>query len=266
MRTTGFSTTGTALLIRHYGNTCSARDFCRVSVNSGCSDKRFMSNSDVDVDASEFELLQEALYQQEMNKLRESTWMASVKSLPFECTECGKCCKTEGNVYLSPEELKDASAYKNMTTSEFIEEYAGNTMDDISSKDDKVDNNLPWVLVKNTETEHGPACIFLDPKTNHCRIYPVRPIQCSTYPFWPNVLQSEGHWNDEVRCKDTDSMSTLPAWTSKGGGCEGMQLVNDDNVNAEDGISIDDALHQLSLYKRTDRRLPRNGRSNDGCD
>ena len=215
-----------------------------------------------DQDASEFELLQEALYRQELNKRRESTWLASVQSLPFECTECGNCCRTEGNVYLSPEELRAASAYKDMKPAEFVEKYAIKTIDDISSKgDEEEDDHLPWVLVKDTETDEGPTCVFLDPITHHCSIYPVRPIQCSTYPFWPKILASEGHWNDEARRKDADTTSSLPSWTPKKGGCEGMQLLDAENVKEGNGVAIDDAIHQLSLYERSDRRMPRDHRN-----
>lgn len=221
-----------------------------------------------DSTASEFELLQEVLYRQEMNRLRESTWLASIESLPFECTECGNCCRTEGNVFLSPEEHQAASDYKNMTVSEFIEAYACKTIKNKKRSDsDNENDNLPWVLIKNKVTENGPACIFLDPITHHCSIYPVRPIQCSTYPFWPNILESEQKWNDEVRRKDADTASPLPVWTAKGGGCEGMQLLNSDDDDTDktemDGVPIDDALRQLSLYQRSDRRMPRNNR-NDG--
>jgi len=36
-------------------------------------------------------------------------------------------------------------------------------------------------------------CIFL--KDDKCSVYPVRPIQCRTFPFWPQNLKSEKRWN-----------------------------------------------------------------------
>lgn len=42
-------------------------------------------------------------------------------------------------------------------------------------------------------------CIFW--KENGCGIYPVRPIQCQTYPFWPHILESPSAWKEEAeRC------------------------------------------------------------------
>lgn len=36
-------------------------------------------------------------------------------------------------------------------------------------------------------------CIFL--KNNKCSIYPVRPVQCRTFPFWPQNMKTEKRWN-----------------------------------------------------------------------
>jgi Fe-S-cluster containining protein len=154
---------------------------------------------------------------------------------------------------MSPEELSLAADYTNMTTTDFMESYADQKMQSSSPEDD-----LPWILVANKETEKGSACIFLDMETNHCQIYPVRPIQCSTYPFWTSILESEYHWNTEVRRMDDDVSSSLPAWTEEDGGCEGMKILDEENAFSDsEGVPLDKALDQLSLYQRTDRRLPR---------
>lgn len=36
------------------------------------------------------------------------------------------------------------------------------------------------------------ACIFL--QEDHCQIYLVRPLQCRTFPFWPENLKSSFRW------------------------------------------------------------------------
>ena len=40
-------------------------------------------------------------------------------------------------------------------------------------------------------------CIFLTDKG--CMVYPYRPVQCSTYPFWANVLENRETWEEEGR-------------------------------------------------------------------
>jgi Fe-S-cluster containining protein len=36
-------------------------------------------------------------------------------------------------------------------------------------------------------------CIFW--KNGGCTVYPSRPLQCKTFPFWESVLSSEAAWN-----------------------------------------------------------------------
>jgi Fe-S-cluster containining protein len=40
-------------------------------------------------------------------------------------------------------------------------------------------------------------CVFL--KDKKCEIYPVRPIQCQTFPYWPEVLESPETWRETAR-------------------------------------------------------------------
>lgn len=41
-------------------------------------------------------------------------------------------------------------------------------------------------------------CVFLD-ADGRCRVYPVRPLQCRTYPFWPELVGTAAAWNREAR-------------------------------------------------------------------
>lgn len=42
----------------------------------------------------------------------------------------------------------------------------------------------------------GPECIFL--KGTRCTVYKVRPVQCRTWPFWPEVMSAKT-WSKEVK-------------------------------------------------------------------
>lgn len=35
-------------------------------------------------------------------------------------------------------------------------------------------------------------CIFWDKK---CEVYPFRPLQCESFPFWESIVSSERSWN-----------------------------------------------------------------------
>ncbi len=92
----------------------------------------------------------------------------------FECQKCGACCDVEGGmVYLLESDLKAISSFLGIPPSPFMEEY-------VTEDEDK---NL---VIKDN---HPSRCRFLDQKS--CQIYPVRPAQCRTFPFWSTYLKSE---------------------------------------------------------------------------
>ena len=119
--------------------------------------------------------------------------------LPFDCTGCGKCCKTRGTVLLSPEELVKAAKLLRISIQEFKQLYVAQEQE----MDDAVSTTIPeltpigWVQLRDKEEEatglssgYGSGgCIFLD-EENKCKIYEARPMQCSTYPFWPRIMAS----------------------------------------------------------------------------
>ena len=190
--------------------------------------------------------------------------------LPFSCTECGKCCQTKGTVAMTKEEAKDAASYLNLTLSDFIELYGASK----HSGEDPSSESEGWVVrLKEIEAHSvdgeatSSACIFLDPSTNHCRIYEVRPTQCRTYPFWPSILASPQRWNDECRRPDhDDEASDLPRWSYENGGCEGMkplQIEADSSILGSfspidgEGVPLDQALRQLYDQVQAIRRFPK---------
>ena len=76
-----------------------------------------------------------------------------------------------------------------------------------------------WTILKQKSKDQ--SCVFLDSDTNQCTIYEARPLQCSTYPFWPRFMSSSQAWNGEVRITGNDA-SIGKIWTMEQGGCEGM--------------------------------------------
>lgn len=96
--------------------------------------------------------------------------------LRFECTQCGNCCCLPGGkISLSKREAHDISLYLNLPSEDFTGSYC------------KTEGNR-YHLNDGIDT----ACCFLE--DNRCRIYPVRPLQCRTFPFWPENLKSQYRW------------------------------------------------------------------------
>jgi uncharacterized protein len=104
------------------------------------------------------------------------------KGLRFECTQCGACCKNHGDyafVYLTEHDLREIPRFLGISRADFVERYC--TRDE------------GWVVLRMDE----PACAFLDER-NRCKIYPVRPKQCATWPFWSENLE-RGAWEGPVK-------------------------------------------------------------------
>lgn len=103
--------------------------------------------------------------------------------LQFECTQCGDCC-TGGPGYV----------WVNDADIQAIAEHLDKPVGEIRLLHTK----LARGQVSLTEHLNGD-CTFLDPQTRRCRIYPVRPIQCRTWPFWRGNIASPEDWERTCR-------------------------------------------------------------------
>lgn len=110
--------------------------------------------------------------------------------LQFECTGCGNCCTgPPGYVWFSDEEGRKMANAVGISFALFLRRYARK----IGKK---------WSLLEK-KTSHGYDCLFLDretiPNKAICSIYKSRPLQCKTWPFWKENLNSLSDWNEAAR-------------------------------------------------------------------
>ena len=119
--------------------------------------------------------------------------------MKFECQPgCTKCCEQQGFVYLTEEDILRLSVYLKMAAAAFERRYVYRT--------------------KNTRRLRVPRhaqCEFLE--SGGCGVHPAKPLQCSTFPYWPELLESR------------------KAWHKTGGWCPGVgkgELVNIENAQA----------------------------------
>jgi len=106
-------------------------------------------------------------------------WYAN--GLRFECTRCGNCCRNHGAysfVYLTPADVSAIARHLGLGEREFLETHC------------QADGE--WGVLRMDQ----PACAFLQ-ADNTCGIYPVRPRQCATWPFWKENLK-RAVWEGEV--------------------------------------------------------------------
>jgi hypothetical protein len=102
--------------------------------------------------------------------------------LRFGCQRCGNCCRNHGSytyVYLMPADVSAIARHLGLEEHEFISRYC--------QEEDG------WTSLRMD----APACPFLE-AGNTCAIYPVRPKQCATWPFWKENLEP-AVWNGEVQ-------------------------------------------------------------------
>lgn len=100
--------------------------------------------------------------------------------LHFKCTQCGNCCTGDpGVVWVDADEL------------EAVAEYLGKSIGEVRLFHTRLVGNR----VSLSEFANGD-CTFFDGATRRCTIYPVRPQQCRTWPFWKSSLESAQTWKD----------------------------------------------------------------------
>lgn len=118
--------------------------------------------------------------------------------LRFKCTECGKCCTGQpGFVWVTLEEMEKMARYLDISLPEFKRKYV------------RQKNNRYALIEKRSENN---ACIFLTGKK--CTIYPVRPKQCQSFPWWPENLNSEESWQiASLSCEGINDQAPLVAYS-----------------------------------------------------
>jgi hypothetical protein len=110
---------------------------------------------------------------------RGDEWYAG--GVRFQCTCSGKCCSIHGDyayVYLTREEERAIAAHLGLARREFRRRH--------TRRASFGDRTLRFP---------DGACTFLD--GGRCSIYPVRPGQCRTWPFWPENMEP-AVWEREV--------------------------------------------------------------------
>lgn len=107
----------------------------------------------------------------------------------FVCWECGNCCRGEGFVAVSGEDIERIAEYLGMDALEFTQTYT------------KLEKSRRGLVLKDKGEDS--ACIFLN-DDNRCEVYQVRPEQCVGFPYTWNY---PGWWK---RCENTCSIEDRP--------------------------------------------------------
>lgn len=103
------------------------------------------------------------------------------EGLHFTCTQCGKCCTgAPGYVWVNEEEITAIAKFRGEVRREFVAMYTRKARGEVTLR----------------EKPNGD-CVMFDAERG-CTIYPVRPRQCRTWPFWESNLETEEAWERTV--------------------------------------------------------------------
>jgi len=97
--------------------------------------------------------------------------------LQFSCTRCGHCCTgAPGFVWVNDEEIQA------------IAEFIGASTDEVKNYHARM-GHRGFTLREKVNGD----CVFFE-RDKGCTIYPVRPRQCRTWPFWESNIVTEEAW------------------------------------------------------------------------
>ncbi|MDD3822428.1 MAG: YkgJ family cysteine cluster protein [Sphaerochaetaceae bacterium] len=106
------------------------------------------------------------------------------QGLRFTCQSgCRYCCGVEpGYVFLTRDDITRLCDHLHLRQQEFLRTYCR-----------KVSmGSISYVSLRERENND---CEFLI--ETGCSVYPARPVQCATYPFWSTILTDAATWEEE---------------------------------------------------------------------
>jgi len=119
-------------------------------------------------------------------------WYAD--GLNFTCTQCGDCCTgAPGYVWVTDEEVAAIAEFRGEPLREFVPLYTRQARGKTTLK----------------ERANGD-CTFWQPGRG-CTVYPVRPTQCRTWPFWESNIATPEAWDRTTKvCPGSGQGDLIP--------------------------------------------------------
>jgi Fe-S-cluster containining protein len=155
-------------------------------------------------------------------KLDPEKLAAEIRKIGFSCQHCGKCCRRafgDNRVAVIHSEVERIREYTGLSKLEVAEPFMPEIpIQNEASADEEKSPETSFRLSEENEELLSPEsfeslqeyidcegrihafgwilrrkkngdCIFLERDTYKCRVYPVRPMLCSTYPFYMEELR-----------------------------------------------------------------------------
>lgn len=99
----------------------------------------------------------------------------------FACQSgCTRCCDTKGFVYITEKDLNRIAKHLGLTAKAFEKKYV-----------------IRYPHMLRLRKPRKSQCHFLT--ANGCSVHVVKPVQCRTYPFWPELVEDRAAWKEESK-------------------------------------------------------------------
>ena len=120
----------------------------------------------------------------------------------FECDGCGRCCRNQDTILLSPRDIYNVAKSLHLTMKQVIERYT----------DVYIGRNSRVPVVHLLE---GPnkACPFL--KGNQCSVHAAKPVVCALYPLGRIYIDGSGsarYFLQDINCGKHTKRHTVRSW------------------------------------------------------
>jgi Fe-S-cluster containining protein len=119
------------------------------------------------------------------------------QGLRFTCSQCGNCCSGgPGYVFISRLELTRLAEFLQKPRRDVIREYCRKVGSRYALKEIRHPRHGGYdcVFIKEIPADTSAAADKVVQSKRICSIYPVRPLQCRTWPFWEGNLSSQRAW------------------------------------------------------------------------
>jgi hypothetical protein len=136
----------------------------------------------------------------EARKINVQQLANEIQNIGFQCMICGKCCRRDfgdNRVAISTSEIHNIESQSDLRLEEIAEPFVAevetpeeeceiNEADGLIDEDGNI-HTFGWMLRRKENRD----CSFIPDETtdNKCRIYKLRPLLCSTYPFYMEGLK-----------------------------------------------------------------------------
>lgn len=167
----------------------------------------------------------------------------------FSCkVGCMRCCGgAPGDVWVTQQDIEAIAAYLNMRASDFEAQYVrglgerksliekpnydcifvadgppegysaqvGTDWDQARLPTTVEMNNHRQDVALRRSPDGGPEQHPIAGRVGHCAIYPVRPMQCRTYPFWKSILDKSTDAVWKLHKDQCPGLDTGKHWTKE---------------------------------------------------